>query len=127
MSLCAFSVSLLELFLFLSRVINLSATCPRHTLDPHCFNLAVTRLDDVGDNGDNGDDDGEHGLDDDNDNDEAGVLREERPCSLPVEEAAHRHLSTCRGQTGAERKMITMIMMIIIVMIMTGDRVRRSQ
>ena len=57
MSLCAFSVSLLELFLFLSRVINLSATCPRHTLDPHCFNLAVTRLDDVGDNGDNGNDD----------------------------------------------------------------------
>ena len=109
MSLCAFSVSLLELFLFLSRVINLSATCPRHTLDPHCFNLAVTRLDDVGDNGD---DDDDHDLDDDNDNDEAGVLREERPCSLPVEEAAHRHLSTCRGQTGAERKMITMIIMI---------------
>ena len=119
MSLCAFNVFLLELFLFLSRVINLSATCPRHTLDPHCFNLAVTRLDDVGDNGD----DGDHDLDDDND--EAGVLREERPCSLPVEEAAHRHLSTCRGQTGAERRMITMIMMI--VMIKTGGRVRRSQ
>ena len=51
----------------------------------------------------------DHNLDDDNDNDEAGVLREERPCSLPVEEAAHRHLSTCRGQTGAERKMIMMI------------------
>ena len=110
MSLCAFNVSLLELFLFLSRVINLSATCPRHTLDPHCFNLAVTRLDDVGDKGD--DVDVEHDLDDDNDNDEAGVLREERPCSLPVEEAAHRHLSTCRGQTGDERKMITMIVMI---------------
>ena len=57
-------------------------------------------------------DDGDHDLDDDNDNDEAGVLREERPCSLPVEEAAHRHLSTCRGQTGAERNMITMIIMI---------------
>ena len=65
--------------------------------------------DDNNDKDDDDDDDKKDDDDDDEDNDKEDDVRRVRPCSLPVKEAPHRHLSTCRGH-----QMIRMMMSMMM-------------